>query len=70
MKYKTIDELKMLYKNKPILNRLSRSIIILDIIANDFESKNEELDEISLKAAHLKKEIQELKKDIYKKLNE
>ncbi|WP_270845840.1 hypothetical protein [Roseburia intestinalis] len=62
MKYKTIDELKMLYKNKPILNRLSRSIIILDIIANDFESKNEELDEISLKAAHLKKEIQELKK--------
>ena len=31
---------------------------------------NEELDEISLKAAHLKKEIQELKKDIYKKLNE
>ena len=60
----------MLYKNKPILNRLSRSIIILDIIANDFESKNEELDEISLKATHLKKEIQELKKDIYKKLNE
>lgn len=70
MKYKTIDELKMLYKNKHILNRLSRSIIILDIIANDFESKNEELDEISLKATHLKKEIQELKKDIYKKLNE
>ena len=70
MKYKTIDELKMLYKNKPILKRLSRSIIILDIIANDFESKNEELDEISLKATHLKKEIQELKKDIYKKLNE
>lgn len=62
MKYKTIDELKMLYKNKPILNRLSRSIIILDIIANDFESKNEELDEISLKATHLKKRNTRAKK--------
>ena len=62
MKYKTIDELKMLYKNKPILNRLSRSIIILDIIANDFESKNEELDEISIKSNTFKKRNTRAKK--------
>lgn len=69
IEYKTEKELKEFCKQKVVLPKLHSMRILLGHVANEFESKDKEIDAISMEAARIAEEIHNLHNEIRKVIN-